>query len=112
MRTTNLIERSFEEERRRTKVVPRFFDEKSCLKLAFATLWRASQRWRKVRFEEHERRQIRRLRITLGIDNPKESCTNGRHRSRIRPDSLLQLKWDLTLQESNIIRVQGKERAR
>ena len=40
VRTTNLIERSFEEERRRTKVIPRFFDEKSCLKLAFATLWR------------------------------------------------------------------------
>jgi transposase-like protein len=72
VRTTNLIERSFEEERRRTKVIPRFFDEKSCLKLVFATLWRASQRWRKVRFEEHEQRQIRRLRIALGIDDPKE----------------------------------------
>jgi putative transposase len=33
VRTTNLIERSFEEERRRTKVIPRFFDEKSTLKL-------------------------------------------------------------------------------
>lgn len=73
VRTTNLIERSFEEERRRTKVIPRFFDEKSCLKLAFATLWRASQRWRKVTFGEFEQRQIKRLRITLGIDNPKES---------------------------------------
>jgi len=38
VRTTNLIERSFVEERRRTKVIPRFFDERSCLKLAFAAL--------------------------------------------------------------------------
>jgi putative transposase len=73
VRTTNLIERSFEEERRRTKVIPRFFDEKSCLKLAFATLWRASQRWRKVHFGEFEQRQIKRLRLTLGVDNPRES---------------------------------------
>ena len=34
VRTTNLIERAFEEERRRTKVLPRFFDEKSALKLS------------------------------------------------------------------------------
>lgn len=72
VRTTNLIERSFLEERRRTKVIPRFFDEKSCLKLVFATLWRASQRWRKVRFSEHERAQIRRLRLALGIDAPDQ----------------------------------------
>ena len=31
VRTTNLIERSFLEERRRTKIIPRFFDERSCL---------------------------------------------------------------------------------
>lgn len=58
IRTTNLCERSFVEERRRTKVIPRFFDEKSCLKLVFATLWRASGRWRGVRFSEMEKRQL------------------------------------------------------
>lgn len=58
IRTTNLCERSFVEERRRTKVIPRFFDEKSCLKLVFATLWRASVRWRKVRFNEMEKKQL------------------------------------------------------
>ncbi len=47
VRTTNLIERSFEEERRREKVVPRFRGEKECLKLVFATLWRTSERWRR-----------------------------------------------------------------
>lgn len=70
VRTTNLCERSFVEERRRTKVIPRFFDEKGCLKLVFATLWRASQRWRRVRFTPLERRQLEsyiRVRRTMGI---------------------------------------------
>jgi transposase-like protein len=62
IRTTNLIERSFEEERRRAKVIPRFRTEKECLKLVFATLWQASERWRRVRFSEHERRQVQRYR--------------------------------------------------
>ncbi len=62
VRTTNLIERSFEEERRRAKVIPRFRTEKECLKLVFATLWRSSERWRRIRFSEHERRQLERYR--------------------------------------------------
>jgi transposase-like protein len=62
IRTTNLVERSFEEERRRAKVIPRFRGEKECLKLVFATLWRASERWRRIRFSEHERRQLDRYR--------------------------------------------------
>jgi len=62
VRTTNLIERGFEEERRRAKVIPRFRTEKECLKLVFATLWQASERWRRIRFSEHERRQLERYR--------------------------------------------------
>jgi len=46
IRTTNSIERLFGEQRRRTKVIPRFFDEKSCLKLVFATLIRAADSFR------------------------------------------------------------------
>lgn len=42
-KTTNLIERSFEEERRRTKVLPRFCTEHSALKLVFGALYRATQ---------------------------------------------------------------------
>lgn len=45
IRTTNLIERTIEEEKRRTKVIPRFKTEKSCLKLVFAVLIRVSQNW-------------------------------------------------------------------
>src|SRR5690606_30514668 len=58
VRTTNLCERSFVEERRRTKVIPRFFDEKGCLKLVFASLWRTSQRWRNVQFSPLEKKQL------------------------------------------------------
>ena len=68
IRTTNLIERAFLEERRRTKTIPRFWDEKSCLKLAFATLWQASQRWQNVRMSEVEIAILKQLRRELGID--------------------------------------------
>lgn len=49
IRTTNLLERTFEEGKRRTKVVGRFPTEKSCLKLMFAVLIRASATWRGLR---------------------------------------------------------------
>jgi len=68
VRTTNLIERRFLEERRRTKVIPRFFDERSCLKPVFATLQRASQRWQRIRITELEQKQLRALRHQLGLD--------------------------------------------
>lgn len=67
IRTTNLIERSFLEQKRRTKVIPRFFTEKSCLKLVFTTLRQASQRWNGVRMSEFELQQITLLRKELGI---------------------------------------------
>ena len=69
-RTTNLIERSFEEERRRTKVIPRLLDEKSAMKLVFATLIRASDRWSRVSVSELERQQLLLLRRELGLDPP------------------------------------------
>ncbi len=68
VRTTNLIERSFEEERRRAKVIPRFRGEKECLKLVFASLWRASERWRRVRFSEYERKALERYRESHQAD--------------------------------------------
>ncbi len=66
VRTTSLIERSFEEERRRRDVIPRFRTEKKCLKLVFGTVWRASADWRRIRFSEHERRQLQRYRQQRG----------------------------------------------
>jgi transposase-like protein len=58
VRTTNLAERSFVEERRRTKTLPRFFTEKSCLKLVHATLIRAATRWQRVRITPLEYQQL------------------------------------------------------
>jgi transposase-like protein len=71
-RTTNLIERSFLEERRRSKVIPRFLEEKSAMKLVFATLIRASERWSRVGVSDLERKQLKLLRRELGIDPPPE----------------------------------------
>jgi len=68
VRTTNLIERSFEEQRRRTKIIPGFFTEQSCLKLVFSVLIRASKRWRRIVMDEMELKQIDALRKELGLN--------------------------------------------
>jgi putative transposase len=70
VRTTNLAERSFEEERRRTKVIPRLMDEKAALKLVFATMIRAAGRWCRVSVSDLERHQLKLLRAELGLDPP------------------------------------------
>jgi putative transposase len=67
MRTTNLLERAFQESRRRTKVIPHFFTERSCLKLVFSALWKTSQRWQRVTMTELERQQLALLRRELGL---------------------------------------------
>jgi transposase-like protein len=64
-RTTNLLERLFVEERRRLKIIPNGFGEKAVLKLMFAALIRASERWRALRFTEFELRQLAALRKEL-----------------------------------------------
>lgn len=68
IRTTNLLERAFLEQRRRTKTIPRFFDERSCLKLVFATLWQASERWQNVKMSEIECKQLDHLRRELKLE--------------------------------------------
>jgi transposase-like protein len=84
VRTTNLLERSFEEERRRTKVIPRLLDEKAAMKLVFATLIRVSDRWQRVAVSDLERQQLQLLRRELGIDPggmKRKKETNRRKRS-------------------------------
>lgn len=75
IRTTNLIERAFVEQRRRTKTIPRFWDEKSCLKLSFVTLMQASERWQTVGMGEVEVAMLKQLRRELGLESP---ATEGR----------------------------------
>jgi len=75
VRTTNLAERSFVEERRRTKVIGRFGDEHAAMKLVFATMIRAAERWCRVSISDLERHQLKLLRAELGIDPPPTSNT-------------------------------------
>jgi len=70
--STNLAERSFLEQKRRSKVIPRFFDEKSGLKLAFASLIRASQSWRKLSITFDDQMKLMELRHKLGQKAEKE----------------------------------------
>jgi putative transposase len=87
VRTTNLAERSFEEERRRTKVIPRLRDEKATMKLAFATMMRAAQRWCRVSVNDLERHQLALLRAELGLDPPPAS-DQGTRRARTSTRSI------------------------
>lgn len=65
IRTTNLIERLFEEERRRTNAARTMFGERAVLKLSYAAMIRASETWRGVSITEFEQKQLERLREQL-----------------------------------------------
>jgi len=68
IRTTNLLERLFGEERRRTKVIPHAFGERAVLKLMYAALIRAAERWRGIKVSEFEQRQLRAIRTEIDKD--------------------------------------------
>jgi len=68
IRTTNMLERLFGEERRRTKVIPHAFGERPVLKLMYAALIRASQTWQRVAISDLELKQIDQLRSELDQD--------------------------------------------
>jgi len=74
IRNTNLVERMFLEERRRTSVIPQFLTEKSCLKLVFSVLYRASYRWRRLPMSDKELKQIEQLMAQL--NQKKESFSS------------------------------------
>jgi putative transposase len=76
VRTSNLAERAFEEERRRTKVIPQLWEEGGLVKLVFAVLIRVSARWGKKCFSEFEQQQIRSLRQRLKLDEQEVSMPN------------------------------------
>ena len=67
IRTGNLIERAFGEQKRRTKVIPRFFDEKSCLKLAYGSLIRAAERFRRVKMTLLDIQRLETMRRERGL---------------------------------------------
>jgi putative transposase len=75
VRTSNLVERAFVEERRRTKVIPHLFAEGSLVNLVFGVLIRVSDRWGKKCFSEFEQQQIRSLRGRLKLDEQEVSIS-------------------------------------
>ncbi len=77
IRTTNLLERLFGEERRRTKVIPHAFGERAVLKLMYAALIRAAERWRGLRVTEFERRQLQALRAELDRAYAEQTAPAG-----------------------------------
>ncbi|MGN6372588.1 MAG: transposase [Solirubrobacteraceae bacterium] len=70
IRTTNLLERTFVEVRRRTKAIGRFPGETSALSLIWAVLELSSRGWRGVRMTPSIVAQIERLRRKLRHPQP------------------------------------------
>jgi transposase-like protein len=68
IRTTNRLERLNGESRRRTKVIPRFPTERSCLALLYASLVTASKRWRGVPMTAKILRQLQALRPIISAN--------------------------------------------
>jgi putative transposase len=75
IRTTNLLERLFGEERRRTKVIPHAFGERAVLKLMYAALIRASQTWKRIVVSDFELKQIEELHEELEAEFRKRNET-------------------------------------
>jgi hypothetical protein len=73
---------SFEEERRRTKAIPRLMSERATMKLAFATMIRSAERWCRVSVSDLERHQLKLLRTELGLDPPPTEDHVMRRRRR------------------------------
>ncbi len=74
------------EERRRLKIIPNGFGEKPVLKLMFAALVRAAERWRGLRFSEFELRQITAVRQDLDTEY-KATITRSDRPSQSRVSS-------------------------
>ena len=64
IRTTNLLERLFGEGQRRSKVIPRFMNERSGLSLMFAVLVDASAAWRGVKITPAVSQELEALRTS------------------------------------------------
>jgi transposase-like protein len=76
IRHSNLIERTFGETRRRTKVIGRLPGERSCLSLVWAVLDRAARGWRGVDQRPANVRLLQQLRRALFDPSPLE-CQGG-----------------------------------
>lgn len=74
IRTTNLLERLFVEERRRVKAAGHLFGEQAVLKLMYGALIRASDNWKGISISDLERRQLQQVQAQISdiISQQKE----------------------------------------
>ncbi len=85
---TNLLERLFLEERRRTKIIPHAFGERPVLKLMYAAVIRAADRWRGLTVGEFEQRQLRAIREELDHAHAERTRPAVRHIPSASPPKL------------------------
>jgi putative transposase len=88
IRTTNLLERLFLEERRRAKIIPHAFGERPVLKLMYAAVIRAADRWRGLAVGEFEQRQLRAIRQELDRAHAERPRPAVRHIPSASPSKL------------------------
>jgi putative transposase len=69
IRTTNLLERTFQEEKRRTKVFPQHQHERGAVGLVFGVLWRVSENWQNVSMTQLQLVQLRNIRAIMCPNN-------------------------------------------
>ena len=63
-------------------MIPRLMDEKAALKLVFATMIRAAERWCRVSVTDLERHQLKLLRAELGLDPPPTTTSEPKPRRK------------------------------
>ena len=73
LRTSNILERTFGEKKRRTKVIPHFFSEKAALKLSYATMLAVSNKWRGLTMDAFTAERIEELRMEIFTESKRES---------------------------------------
>ncbi|MDX1489164.1 MAG: transposase, partial [Acidiferrobacterales bacterium] len=88
IRTTNLLERLFVEERRRLKIIPNAFGEKPVLKLMFGAMIRAAKRWRAIKVSDFERRQMAAVRAELDQEYEARNGLAAKHQPDARRTKL------------------------
>ena len=87
VRTTNLFERLFLEERRRTKSIPHAFGERPVLELMYAAVIRAADRWRGLTVGEFEQRQLKVIREELDRAHAERVRRRSAHARVRRPSN-------------------------
>jgi transposase-like protein len=68
LRTTNLLERLFLEERRLLEIIPNAFGARRVLKLMYGAMIRAAERWRGLPVTDFERRQLETVQAELDAE--------------------------------------------